>query len=188
MSDESNIIPEGRFPARVTEVVLAWTSKREPQIAIGFEFLDQPAVAGKQITSFGSLSKTVISKGKNEGRTVADLTVDDLETCGWDGEGLSTASLATCKGTEVSLVIEHEEDDKGTVRAKVKWINSPNSLGAAVKERLTEADAANLEKSMAGMLMKRKQQRQQKPPQQKRQPPANAGDSWEGPGPDDYDI
>lgn len=184
---EENIIPKGRFPARVTEAVLAWTTQQKPQVAIGFEFLDQSAVAGKQITHYGSLSDTVISKGKNEGRKVVELTLDDLETCGWDGAGLSAASLASCVGTEVSLVIDHDEDDKGVTRAKVRFINAPNSVGAAVKERLNESETANVEKQFSALLMKRKQQRSAKNAAMNggnRRHAAGRGDAYEG---DDLD-
>jgi hypothetical protein len=185
MSNE-NLIDEGRYLAKVTEAVLAKASNGNWQVAVGFEILSPEGAAGRLITWYGSLAKTVVTAGKYEGKTVAEMTVDSLETCGWDGEGLEETSLATAVGNEVSIVIAHDEYD-GNVKAKVKFINPPNSLGAAVKERATANEAANVTKQFQGLLMKRKQQRQargatQKPAQQKRQHrPPNAGDAWEPP-------
>lgn len=178
MSDE--LIPEGRYLAKVTEAVLARTNNGDPQVAIGFEFT-AGELTGKLVTYYGSLSDTVISKGKNQGKKVAELTFEALDTCGWDGESLNAGSLASCVGGEVSLVIAHEEDQKGTMRHKVKFVNSPNAGGAAVKDRLNDNDANNVTKQFQALLLKRKQQRQAKAAQggSKQKPPANAGDAWE---------
>lgn len=187
MSDE--LIPEGRYIAKATEAVLARTNNGDPQVAVGFELTAGEGTSGRLITYYGSLSNTVVSKGKNEGKKVAELTFEALETCGWDGEALSAGSLATCVGNEVSLVIAHEEDQNGKLRHKVKFINSPNAIGAAVKDRMNDNDANNVTKQFQALLLKRKQQRQAKSSAQggsKQKPPANAGDAWEGPEPDDY--
>jgi hypothetical protein len=161
--------------------VLSHTNNGDPQVAIGFEITQPPSLIGRQITYYGSLAATVISKGKNEGRKVAELTLDALDVCGWDGVGFAAASLASCVGNEASIVVAHEEDDRGT-RVRVKFINPPNSLGAAVKDRLNDSEAANVTKQFQALLAKRKQQAANRPKPAaatKRTPPPNAGDAWE---------
>lgn len=185
MSD--NEIPAGRYLAKVTEAVLSSTSHNEPQIAVGLEITDPPSSMGRLITYYGSLSTTKISKGKNEGKTVAELTFEALDACGWDGENFLKESLGTCVGAEVSIVVAHEADDRGT-RVRVKFINKPNSGGAAVKTRATDSEATNVTKQFQAVLMRRKQQNAAKNNAQRRAaPPPGAGDAWEGPGPDAYD-
>lgn len=182
MSNE-NLIPAGRYMARITECVLAKTSNGDPQVAVGLEITAPESQAGKFATYYGSLSATKISKGKNEGKTVAQVTAETLIDVGWDCERFDAKSLGTCVGRDASIVIEHEEDNDGRTRYRVKYLNPPNSGGAAVKDRLTDQEAANVTEKFKGLLLKTKQQRANRPAASSGKPPSNAGDSWEA---DDY--
>lgn len=185
------MIPEGRYLATVTDAVLAHAGNGNEQIAIGFQITAPESDAGRSITYYGSLSNTIISAGKNEGRTVADLTFDALETVGWDCVGFESGSLQTCIGNEASIVVAHEPDNNGNPRARVKFVNSPNGGGAAVKDRVPDNEAANIARKFGGALAKRRQQRSAKqkvngaPAQPARRPPPpppfDEYDDYDGP-------
>lgn len=49
-------------------------------------------------------------------------TLKALRACGWEGDDLS--DLRGIDRNEVYLVIEHEEDDRGRMQARVKWVNA----------------------------------------------------------------
>lgn len=113
--DESVLLPAGRYRARAVEGALAETSTGRPQVAVLFTLTD-PNWAGNTMTWYGYFSEKTQSK-----------TLEALRTCGWKGDDLS--DLAGICDNEVSIVVEHENDQDGVTRAKVRWVNRVGSLG-----------------------------------------------------------
>lgn len=74
----------------------------------------------------GSFSETVISRGPNEGRTVASCTIDTLAKLGWDG---NFESLATIINRDVIFGVKHVPDKKkpGQTWVEVNYIKLPGS-------------------------------------------------------------
>lgn len=161
------MIEEGKHPARVVDAALAKTGGGSEQVAVGFEITDGPD-AGSSITWYGSLSSTVIQSGNRAGGKVYEITFDNLQNCGWDMESFHPESLQTCVGTNVQIVVAHEEYN-GNVNARVKFINKPGGL--AIKERASADEASALTNKFKANLLKRKQNA---PPRQAR-PQQSAG-------------
>lgn len=117
------MIPKGRHRARAVNAALGLTQKGAEQVGVQFELLDEP---GGMITWYGYFTEKTMEN-----------TVKSLRTCGWDGEDLS--DLRNIDANEVTLVIEHEADDKGGTRAKVRWVNDAGGL--AMKSQLAPDQA-----------------------------------------------
>ena len=145
----SELLPAGRYNARATDAKAGKTSKGSEQVAVEFEITAPEIHAGRRITAYLYLTEKTV-----------DRTLESLEHCGWDGVGFSVDSLATVRG-EASIVIEHEEDQNGEPRARVKWVNSIGGL--ALKEELDAASVIALEQRLKGKLLARKQSRPVQP-------------------------
>lgn len=131
------MIPEGTFKARATEGALGWTSKGKEQIAVSFVLLEGDA-EGSQITWYGYFSDKT-----------QDRTIESLRVCGWQGDDLS--DLTGIDANEVWLVIEHEENDQGEVRARVRWVNGGG--GVQMKEPMAADQAKAFAARMKGAVM-----------------------------------
>lgn len=107
------MIAEGKYKARPTAWGLSESKNGSEQFAIGFEILDGPE-AGSTITWYGSFANDM----------AVDISIKSIKACGWTGSDLSNVDLP---GTEVELVIVHDEYPKGSgkMSAKVKFINGP---------------------------------------------------------------
>jgi hypothetical protein len=143
----ANIIKAGRCTAICRERQWAHTKKQEPQILLSFEILDEGEDFGRRITWYGFFTEKT-----------RDSTLKALRACGWVGDDLENLGALDA---QVSLVIEHEDDD-GKQRAKVRWVNS---LGFKVTSPMSPSDLKAFAASMRETI------RAQKPAGQT--PPSN---------------
>jgi hypothetical protein len=141
------MIPEGKFKARAVDGALGKAGTGNEQIAIDFVFLEgEPE--GQHITWYGYFSEKAV-----------EYTLEALEHCGWQGEDLS--DLTGIDRNEVYLVIQHEEDQQGQLRARVRYVNEAG--GIALKERLNPVEAQSFAQRMRGTVLARRQQKGQAP-------------------------
>jgi hypothetical protein len=130
-----------RYAAKARTWGLGETDTGKEQVAIEFEILTAEAEFN-HITWFGYFTEKTF-----------DRTIESLRICGWEGNDLS--DLQGLDKNEVELVIEDEEY-KGNLIAKVKWVNRPGGLAlkapltgdkaksfaAAMRDRIKALDAA----------------------------------------------
>lgn len=146
-----SILPAGRYNARAVDAKMGRTQTGKEQVGVLFEIMDPAEQAGTRITWYGYFTEKTV-----------DRTLESLEHCGWNGNSLGAGDLDTARG-EVQIVIEHEADQKGEQRARVKWVNSIGGL--QLGEVLDEASIQKLNQQLKGKLLARKQSA--KPAQQK---------------------
>lgn len=173
------MIEQQTVKARAVEGALGTTNTGKEQVGVSFELLEGPN-QGQRITWYGYFTEKTTER-----------TLEALEHCGWQGDDLS--DLTGIDANEVYLVIEHEQDDQGEVRARVRWVNS--SGGVAMQNRMDPGDAASFAQRMRGEVLARRQAKgqgkgapaqqrsQPRPAQQRRQPPMQSP-----PPPTDDDI
>lgn len=77
-------------------------------VKVQLEIIEGPE-AGKTITWFGSFTTKTV-----------DGTLEALRTLGFKGDDLLVQQPLT---NEVSIEVQHEADQSGKMRAKVRWIN-----------------------------------------------------------------
>lgn len=133
----AQIIEAGTYRARAVEGALGETSTGKEQVAVVFELLD----VQQRITWYGYFSDKTL-----------ESTFKALRTAGWRGQDLSDLSdLSREDAPEVNLVVEHEADQKGTVRARVRWVNSTGGVGlkAALAPDKAKAFAARMKGALA---------------------------------------
>jgi len=135
------MISAGRHKAKAIEAALGRTNGGAPQVAVGFQIVDGPH-AGELITWYGYFSELT-----------QEATIKALRTCGWKSDSL--ANLVGVDENEVSLVVEHEKDEKGELRAKVRWVNSVG--GIAMKNRMSQNEADAFAAQMMGLVLSQKQ-------------------------------
>jgi len=132
------LIEAGSWKAICREGTLAFTNKeRKPQVALGFELLEGPNV-GAFITWYGYFTDETWER-----------TLESLRMCGWGGSDLS--DLSGIDTQEVRLVIVHEPDLNGEIRARVNWVNSLG--GIAVKQRMDVGEAKAFAAQMRGRII-----------------------------------
>lgn len=117
------MIDAGRYKAKATDAKLAYTAGGREQVVLKFK-----TECGHFLTYYGSFSDKAYR-----------FTFGALEACGWIGDDITDLSGVT--NNEVSLVVELEPDNNGTMRPKVRWVNRPTSPNVEVKKPLTPAQA-----------------------------------------------
>lgn len=137
------MIEEQTVKARAVEAALGYTSQDNEQVAIDFVLLEGPN-ENAHITYYGSFSEKAV-----------EHTLKALRTCGWEGDDLS--DLSGIDANEVELVIAHEEDLEGQLRARIRWVNAPGSRGIAMKTRMDEGAAKAFAERMKGHVLAHKQ-------------------------------
>lgn len=135
------MIEEGTYRARAVEAALGYTSNDTEQVAIDFELLDEE-LAGKHITWYGYFTDKTL-----------ETTLKSLRTCGWQSDDLS--DLSGIDANEVFVVVAHEEDQEGNLRARVRWVNSSGG-GLALKTRMDEGAAKAFAERMRGHVLAQK--------------------------------
>lgn len=121
------MFPTGTHRARPIDAALGLTGTGKEQIGIMFEH----AETGERITWYGYFTDGTFER-----------TIESLRYIGWQGTDLTDFALGLPEGVanEVDIVVEDEEDQRdGTIRRKVRWVNSGG--GVAVKDRLSEDQA-----------------------------------------------
>lgn len=102
------MIKPGTYTATVLNHAITSTQKGDPQAAVSFSCADNEG--SHQITWYGSFSEKA-----------RPFTIKSLLACGLKGNN-PAGPLEI--GKEVSIVVEHETDDAGKTRAKVRWVNA----------------------------------------------------------------
>ena len=136
------MIPEGRWRARGVNAVLGYTSNDHEQVGVELVFSsDQDEeVDGLHITWYGQFTE------KSE-----DHTLKALRTLGWAGDNI--ADLTGIDRNEVELVVVHEEDLQGVLRARVRFINPVGGTGVAMKNKMSEDQARAFAERMRGKVL-----------------------------------
>jgi len=133
--------------ARAVEAALGMTSKGGEQIAISFQLLEGPN-EGSRVTWYGFFTEKTLAR-----------TFETLEHCGWEGDDLS--NLDGIERNDVYLVIEHEQDQDGQPRARVRWVNAVG--GIAMQHRMAPAQATSFAQRMRGQVLAHRQAKGQPP-------------------------
>ncbi len=107
------MISEGKHKAQVRDISWDLTSKGTEQLSVLFEVVEGPN-AREVITWYGYFTDGT-----------AKRTIESLRAAGWTGDDLAALTVADLPVT-VQLVVEHEEDERGAKRARVRWVNSLN--------------------------------------------------------------
>lgn len=131
------MIDEGAWKARACEGTLAYTGSKNKQIAVDFVLLEGPN-EGAHITWYGYFTDETWER-----------TIDSLRIMGWGGTDLD--DLSGIESEEVRLVIAHEPDLQGELRARVRWVNALG--GIAVKERMDAGAARAFALEMKGKIL-----------------------------------
>jgi hypothetical protein len=119
-------IPRGKFRARAVGGKLGNSSQKgTPYVAVEFR-LTEGELAGEQILYFGYFTDATTER-----------TLESLRYCGWKSDDLDNLDGIT--DNEVELVIEHEKDDKGSLRSRVAWVNRAGGL--QMLQAMSAADA-----------------------------------------------
>ena len=137
------MIESGRHKATVLDVEFGRSGNDNDQVAVRFELED-----GERIVWWGYFSDAAVS-----------TTMGAFEAMGWTPDRCDFGQVDSQPAdfwNEVSLVIEHEEDQRtGEPRARVRWVNSlggpmnkapledksKKALGAKMQEGQEEAPA-----------------------------------------------
>jgi hypothetical protein len=135
------MIEEGTHPAKALKAELGVAGTGKEQVAITFALTQ----SNQRITWYGYFTEKAF-----------EYTMRALETCGFRGSDLS--DLSGIDGSfDVDLVIEHEADDKGNPRAKVRWVNEPGR--GALAKPLEQGQAAEFASRMKAKILALKAQR-----------------------------
>jgi hypothetical protein len=141
------MLQPGRYTARATEAALGHTSKGNEQVAVLFEVVFNEGTEveeREQLTWYGYFTDKT-----------TDRTFEALQLCGCEDE--PPFDFTNIGRNEVSIVVEHEADQNGVERARVKWVNKLGAGGIAMKEKMGEDAAATFAKKMRGQFLAYKQ-------------------------------
>ncbi len=131
------MISEGRHDAKAIAMDLGITESNKEYVNIRFELTGDEKGG---INWRGWLTDKAL-----------EYTVKSLRILGWRGNDLSSDDGII--GTEVSLVIEHEEY-KGKVSAKVKYINEAGGGGKKLDKAKAKALGAVMATRIAGLAQR----------------------------------
>lgn len=158
-------------------IVIAELRKSQKDGGAPYFYLKFKVGQSDTVDFYGSLSTKTIETGKRQGQRVGDITCETMVALGWSGEWDSVQELV---GVESSIVVAHEPDDQGNMRAKVKFVNpstgTPPDAG----------DVAALKAQFRATVVAAKQKRpaHSAPPRHAAAPPAKAKSAV--PPDDDY--
>lgn len=83
-------------------------------------------------------------------------TMRAVRACGFVGDDLSDLSSIEGAQKTVYLVVEHEEDDKGTLRPRVRWVNETEG-GPMMSAALTGSKAKEIAARMKAAIIAERQ-------------------------------
>jgi hypothetical protein len=174
----SEILEAGRYRAKAREWSLGKASTGTVQLGVSFDLLDRP---GQQIAWYGFFTDKALA-----------TTVKAMRAMGWQGSDPSECSEngGSLDANEVSLVVEHEQDQDGQLCARVRWVNSMGGLG--MKEQLQGNDLKAFGAQLRGKILaldpSRASQHAAARPQAPARPPAQPQRRPEPPPVDDGDV
>lgn len=134
---------EGTYRARAVQgsAMLGYSSRDTEQVAVLLRFVDGP-YAQHTIGWYGYFSDKTMER-----------TIESLRYMGWRGDDMfDLSTVGDDQAEDVDIVIEHETNDDGEVRARVRWINKPGG-GIALKKPMTEAQAKAFATRMRGAVV-----------------------------------
>lgn len=131
------MIPAGTHRAIAVTAMMTENSKGGEQAAVQFQFLDLEG--NEKLTWFGHFTEKTV-----------DSTLRGLRAAGWKGDDIMDLSSITKEPREVHVVVEHEVDDKGVPRAKIRWVNDPE--GAPQLKALSSDKARQFQARMRGVI------------------------------------
>jgi hypothetical protein len=164
------MIEPGRYKARATGAEMGFTNAGKEQIAIAFELTEQP---GHRITWYGLFRTELVGQEKI---SQCQRSMEALRACGWKTDDLS--DLAGITDNDVEITIDHETDQKGETRARVRWINAAGTGGPALKNVMPDAQKRSFAAKMKAAALASRA-KMPAPSANGQQRPANAGDAWE---------
>jgi hypothetical protein len=127
------MLDKGTYRARGIEGGLGVAGTGTEQVAVRLRITEVPH-EGESAVWYGYFTE------KTKRRTL-----EALIALGWSGDDLS--DLSGIDANEVEIVVDHEPDREGEMRARVKWINAPGGLG--MKTQMQPADAKSFARSSA---------------------------------------
>lgn len=133
------MIEPGRHKARAISAELGYTSTGKEQVAVAFE-----VDGGQRITWFGYFTDKT-----------ADKTLDGLMAAGWQGDDLR--DLSTVGSQDCEIVVEHENDNDGQPRARVRWVNRLGNGVVTLKQPMSDAQRASFAERMRGKVIAKRQ-------------------------------
>lgn len=131
------MIDQGRYRAKAVDWELGVAGTGTEQIAIRFELLDDEQ--HRTIIYYGYFTDGALK-----------WTLQTLRNCGWEGVDLD--DLTGLDSEEVSITVEHEEDQNGEIRAKVGWVNKEGG-GPMMTNTIDGKDKKSFAKRMKAKLM-----------------------------------
>lgn len=125
-------VEAGMYEASILDYGISLTQAGKPQVVIRFGLTDKNGDL-HELNWYGSL---------NEGKA-QEITCKALLACGMKGNDLNILADGIPSGvldtsTHVKVTVAHEEQEDGTTRARIKWINP---LGGLTK-KLTKSEAS----------------------------------------------
>lgn len=173
----ASLTEKGTYIARSIEHAFGRTSGGKHQVAVRFEITQDGPAKGRRPTWYGYFTDKT-----------RDRTFESLEAAGWDGESLADMNgLGSC---DCAIVIDHEEDQEGMLRERVRWVNRIGGL--ALKEELSQADVLALDRSLKGDLLawksSKKNQAPRQAPKQSAKPTSSGGSGGGGFDEADYGV
>jgi hypothetical protein len=128
------VIPAGVYPARPTRHQWGYTEGGKEQVLVEFQITGDTPEAGTSLAWFGYFTDKTWER-----------TLEALRYCGWEGDDL--ANLGELD-KDVEIVVEHEDDESGVTRAKVRWVNKPGGGRVQLKKPMSEGELRHFAASM----------------------------------------
>jgi hypothetical protein len=128
------VIPAGVYPARATRHQWGYTEGGKEQVLIEFQITGDTSETGTLLAWFGYFTDKTWER-----------TLEALRYCGWEGDDLAAIGELD---KDVEIVVEHEEDESGVVRAKVRWVNRPGGGRVQLKKPMSEGELRHFAASM----------------------------------------
>lgn len=166
----TNLIPEGTFPAVARGHQWGTAKTGTEQIAISFELLGGPA-AGRQLTWYGYFTEATWER-----------TMQSLRYAGWKGGDLADLGSLDQK---VNVVIAHEADQEGRMRARIQWVNGYGASSIRLSNPMNEAQLRTFAARMKRRVEKVPEVDGERAPEESVPPPGMGAGGEEPPPIDD---
>lgn len=144
----SNLIPEGKYRARVKTADFGFTSGGTEQVQVIFDLLD-PDYDGRTVPWWGYFSEKT-----------AERTMQSLRYCGWKGDDVT--NLDGISDNEVEIEVEHNTYN-GKTNARVAWVNRVGGGGISVKSPMADAQRKAFAQRMKALAVKTRKEVESKP-------------------------
>jgi len=136
------LLAPGDYRGKAMEAQVGEAGTGTPQVAVRFDFLDYDETNRVWYGYFTPSSM--------------ENTFKALRTAGWKGNDLEDLSdlFSDNDPPEVVLVVQHEPDQQGNMRDRIRFINSVgSSAGAMLKKKLEGKDLSDFAARMKGEIL-----------------------------------